>query len=144
MTAHIGPIDVILLEFPDQEPDGEVADELLKLVDAGTVRIFDILAVRKASDGSIEGFEATDLSADGLGSFATFAGARSGLIGDEDLAAAAEALEPGTVGVLIVYENTWAGPFASAVIRHGGAVVASERVSVLDVMEMLDELETAG
>ena len=137
----MGPIDFILLEFPDQEPSGEAADALLDLVEAGTIRLYDIIAVRKAADGSVSGFEVTDLGDDGFG-FASFAGARSGLLGDDDVAEAAEAMEPGAVAVLIVYENAWATPFASAVLRHGGQFVASARIPVESVIEALDALDT--
>jgi hypothetical protein len=140
MSDEIGPIDFVLLEFPDQEPSGEAAAELMKLVDAGIIRIYDIVAVRKAADGAVEGIEIADLG-DGNLSFSAFAGARSGLLGDDDVAEAAAALDPGTVAVLIVYENAWAGPFAAACLRHGGQMVASQRIPVTDVIALLDALD---
>jgi len=142
--AAIGPIDFILIEFPDQEPTGEVADALFGLVEAGLVSVYDVVAIRKAADGTVSGFELTDLTADGVGGFATFAGARSGLLGDEDIAEAAEAMEPGTVAVLIVYENTWAAPFVAAVRAKGGQLIASARIPSQDVLDALDALEAAG
>lgn len=137
----MGPIDYVLLEFPDQEPSGETAAALMDLVDAGIVRVFDILAIRKAADGSVSGFEVTDLAGDGAGSFATFAGARSGLLGDDDITEAASAMEPGTIAVLLVYENAWAAPFVAAARRAGGQLVASARIPAQDIMDVLDELE---
>ena len=137
----IGPIDYVLLEFPDQEPTGETAAALMDLVDAGIVRMYDIVAIRKAADGSVSGFEVTDLTSDGAGSFATFAGARSGLLGDEDIAEAASAMEPGTIAVLLIYENAWAAPFVAAAWRAGGQVIASARIPAQDVMDALAALE---
>jgi hypothetical protein len=137
----LGPIDFVLLEFPDQEPTGEVAGALLDLVEEGTIRLYDILAVRKAADGQISGFEVGDLDGDGSLDFAVFAGARSGLLGDDDIAEAAAAMEPGTIAVLIVYENTWAAPFVSAALNHGGQMIASARIPVADIIDALDMLE---
>jgi uncharacterized membrane protein len=142
--AAIGPIDFVLLEFPDQEPTGEVADALMGLVEAGLVSVYDIVAIRKAADGTVSGFELTDLTAEGAGGFATFAGARSGLVGDDDIAEAAAAMEPGTIAVLLVYENTWAAPFVAAVHAKGGQMIASARIPAQDVLDALDALEAAG
>lgn len=142
--AAIGPIDFVLLEFPDQEPTGEVADALMGLVEAGLVSVYDIVAIRKAPDGSVSGFELTDLTAEGAGGFATFAGARSGLVGDDDIAEAAAAMEPGTIAVLLVYENTWAAPFVAAVQAKGGQMIASARIPAQDVLDALDALDAAG
>ena len=137
----IGPIDYVLIEFPDQEPTGETAAALMDLVDAGIVRMYDIVAIRKAADGSVSGFEVTDLTSDGAGSFASFAGARSGLLGDDDIAEAASAMEPGTIAVLLIYENAWAAPFVAAAWRAGGQVIASARIPAQDVMDALAALE---
>ena len=132
-----GPIDFVLLEFPGDVPLDETAAELAALVDAGFIALFDLIAVRKEADGSFSGIELDELD----GSFTAFAGARSGLLGDEDLAAAAEALEPGTVAALIMFENTWAARFVSAAYRAGGQVVASARIPAGDVIEALDALD---
>jgi hypothetical protein len=138
-----GPIDFLLLEGRAENMTGEVAAAILDLVEQGIVRIYDLLAVRKEADGSFSGIDLNDLSQDGLGGFTAFTGARSGLIGDDDLAQAADALEPGTVGVLIVYENSWAVPFVAAARNVGVQVVASARISAEDVMAALDALEAA-
>lgn len=136
----MGPIDFVLIEFPDQEPSGEAAAALADLVDAGVIRLYDILAVRKAADGSVSGFEISDLG-DGDTGFAVFAGARSGLLGDDDVAEAAAAMEPGTIAVLLIYENAWAAPFVAAARRAGGEMVASARIPAQDIMDALDALE---
>lgn len=138
----IGPIDYVLLEFPDQDPSGETAGALMDLVDAGIIRVFDIVAIRKGNDGEVSGFEVSDLTSDGAGSFAAFTGARTGLAGEEDIAEAAAAMEPGTVAVLLVYENAWAAPFVAAARQAGGEVIASARIPaqfVLDALDALDE-----
>lgn len=139
MSDAAGPIDYLLLEFPGDRPLDEAARELLALVDAGIVALYDLVAVRKEADGTFSGIALDQLD----GSFAAFAGARSGLLGDDDIAEAAAALDPGTVAVLLVFENTWAAPFVGAAVRAGGQVVATARIPAQDVIEALDALESA-
>jgi Family of unknown function (DUF6325) len=138
-----GPIDFLLLEARAENMTGEAAAALLDLVERGIVRIYDLLVVRKEADGSFSGVDLADLSQAGLGGFVAFTGARSGLIGDDDVAQAADALEPGTLGVMIIYENTWAIPFVTAARKAGAQVVASARIPADAVMAVLDELEAA-
>ena len=137
--AH-GPIDFVLLEFPDQEPSGSVAGALLDLIEAGTIRLYDIVAVRKAADGSVTAFELSDIPGD----LARLTGARSGLLTDEDFADAAAAMEPSTIGVMLIYENSWAAPFVAAARDAGGELIASARLTTQDVMDALDAAEAAG
>lgn len=138
-----GPIDFVLLEFPGDRVTGQTADALLELVDRGIVRVYDLLVIRKDDDGSFTGIDVTDLSADTLGGFTAFSGARTGLLGDDDLAQAADAMKPGTIAALIVYENAWAVPFVAAARDAGGQMVASARIPAQDVMDALDALDTA-
>jgi len=146
-TEHdvAGPVDFILLEFDDPTRlDGSAAGALLDLVDQGLVTVLDLLVVQKEADGTFRGIEIEELTADTVGGIVAFAGARSGLLGDEDLAEAAEALAPGTVGALIVYENAWARPFVAAVRKAGGELVASARIpadAVNEALELLDAVD---
>jgi hypothetical protein len=139
-TVH-GPIDFVLIEFPGDQLTGEAAPALMDLVERGVIRLFDLLVISKGEDGSVEGVELTDPMHEGAG-FSYFAGARSGMLGDDDVRAAAEAMTPGTVAALIVYENTWAVPFVSAVRNSGGELIASQRIPASDVMAALDALDT--
>jgi hypothetical protein len=139
-----GPIDFVLIEFPAGRYTGRTADALLALVDQGIVRIYDLLAIRKEPDGTFSGLELTDLTADEIGAFTAFTGARSGLIGDDDIAAAAAAMEPGTLAALIVYENAWAVPFVAAAREAGGQIIASARIPAQDVMDALAALEVVN
>lgn len=137
-----GPIDFILIEFPAAPVSGATAEALLDLMDRGIVRVYDLLVVHKEEDGSFSGIDISDMTADSVGGFTAFAGARSGLLGDEDLALAAESMKPGTMAALVVYENTWAIPFVAAAREAGGELVASQRIPAQDVMDALDMLET--
>ncbi len=137
-----GPVDFLLLEFPRGGLTGEVGPALRDLVEQGTVRIYDLTVISKDGDGAVEVLELTD-PASGVGSFSWFAGARSGLISDSDMAEAAGAMEPDTVAALIIYENSWAAPFVAAAQGSGGQVIASQRIPATDVAEALDALELA-
>jgi hypothetical protein len=137
----IGPIDFLLLEFQSDKMTGEAGAALFDLVEQGIVRIYDLLIIRKEADGSVVGLDLSDVSADSVGGFAAFAGARSGLVGDDDVAEAGSAMEPGTTAALLVYENTWAVPFVAAARKADAQVIASARIPADVVMSALDELE---
>ncbi|HET9198265.1 MAG TPA: DUF6325 family protein [Solirubrobacterales bacterium] len=139
-TVEMGPIDYILVEWPGRQPNGEVAPHLVDLVDRGLIRILDLAFVTKEEDGTVAGVELADLG-DGAAELEVFAGASSGLISDDDLTKAAAALEPGTSAALLIFENTWAAPFATAVRRSGGQLVASGRIPVADLEAALDAVE---
>ena len=139
----VGPIDFVLIEFDPARATGEAGAALMDLVDAGIVRIFDLVVIDKAADGSVTGVELTDLEQGSLGGFSAFAGARSGLVGDDDIAEAADGMSPGTAAALIVYENAWAVPFVAAARRAGGEVVASARIPADVVNEALDAMDAA-
>jgi len=139
-----GPIDFVLLEFEADNLRGEAAEALLDLVDRGIVRIFDLLIIKKDADGTFSGLAVDALADDEAGAFAAFQGASSGMLGDEDVAEAAGAMEPGTVAALIVFENVWAIPFVRAVYNAGGALIASARIPADVVNEALDALEAAN
>src|SRR5688572_16447917 len=103
--AH-GPIDFLLLEFPNDRTDGAAAEALAELIEAGTIRLLDLVVARKEDDGTLE-----VIDIDGAGdvsSFVQFSGARSGLLGDDDVQEAGNALTPGTTAALIIFENAWA------------------------------------
>jgi dihydroorotase-like cyclic amidohydrolase len=148
MEAHdgeLGPIDITVIAYPAGAPmTGEAVPLLLDLVDRGIIRVLDALFVVENEDGTFSGFEATDLEPDRVGDFKVFEGASSGLLGDEDVAQAAEAIEPGSAAVMIVYENRWAVPFIEAVHRNGGVFVDSQRVPAQDLIDALDAAEAAS
>ena len=106
--------------------------------------MLDALFVQKDADGTFSGFDLADLDRDSAGDLAVFAGASTGLLSDSDAAAAAAEIEPGSAAVMIVYENRWAAPFAAAVRRNGGVLIASERISVQDLVDALDAAEAGA
>jgi hypothetical protein len=136
----MGPIDYVLVEWPGRQPHGQLAPQLVDLVDRGLIRILDLAFITKGEDGSVAGVELSDLG-DEVAELAVFEGAASGLLSDEDIEEAGRVLEPGTSAALLVYENAWAAPFATAVRRSGGQLVASGRIPVEDVLAALDAAE---
>ena len=143
--AELGPIDVVVIGYPPGAPmTGEAVPILLDLVERGIIRVFDALLVRKDEDGTVSGFNLADLDEDNVGDLSVFAGASTGLLGDNDVALAAAELEPGAAAVMIVYENRWAAPFAAAVRRNGGVLIANERIAVQDLVDALDAAEAAA
>ena len=144
-NEEMGPIDLVVIAYPPGAPmTGDAVPLLMDLVDNGTIRVLDAMFVAKDEDGRISGFEAKDLDDKGVGDYRIFEGASSGLLGDEDAATAAEALEPGSAGVMIIYENRWAGPFAAAVRRNGGVLVDNQRIPVQNLIATLDAVEAAS
>lgn len=135
-----GPIDFVLLEFPRDRLTGEAGRALMDLVEQGTIRLYDLMVISKDKDGAVEVLELTDPMSDAAG-FSYFAGARSGLIDDEDMSSAAAAMQPNTVAALIVYENSWAIPFVAAARNSGGELIASARIPAADVIAALDALD---
>ena len=136
-----GPVDFLLMEFPAARLTGEVAPRLVELVENGIIRLYDVMVISKAEDGAVQAMEIKD-SPFGQG-FQYFEGARSGLLGNEDMQEAADAMAPGTVAALLVYENSWAAPFVAAARNSGGEVIAAGRIPATAVMEALDALEGA-
>lgn len=135
-----GPVDFLLVEFPSESQIGSVADALIDLYSRNVVALYDIVLVAKDATGSTTRLDIGD-PAHG---FAAFAGAQSGLFGDDDVEEAAAAMEPGTTGLLIVYENLWALGFVGAALEAGGQAIASERIPAQVLIEALDADETTA
>lgn len=135
--VETGPIDYLVIEFPGNKLSGEGWPLLVDLVDRGIIRLLDMVFVRKDLDGSVVGLSLHDLGEQGV-DLAIFEGVSSGLIGDDDIAEAASALDAGCSAGLLVYENVWAAPFAAAMRRAGGQLVASGRIPIQAILAALD------
>jgi hypothetical protein len=138
---EIGPIDYLVVEFPGSRMTGEGLPLLVDLVDRGIIRVLDLVFVKKELDGSVKGMAIADLDHDGTLDLAVFEGASSGLLDQDDLDEAGTVLEPGSSAGLLVYENRWAAPFAAALRRGGGQLVASGRIPVQALLAALDATE---
>ena len=141
---HTGPIDYLVVEFPaDRQPDGSALPLLRDLVENNVIRVLDLVFVRKGTDGTVEGIAIDAVGFAGEFDVALFAEAASNLLHPTDLEQAAEVLEPGCSGAILVYENCWAAPFASALRREGAQLVASGRIPVQGILAALDAADSA-
>ncbi|WP_227999623.1 DUF6325 family protein [Nocardia australiensis] len=139
----LGPVDYLVIEFPnDRPPDGSALPMLRDLVERGIIRVLDLAFVQKDADGSLAGIDIADMGLEGDLDITLFAEAGSGLLDDADRREAGAALEPGCSAAILVYENRWAAPFASALRRNGAQLVASGRVPMQSILSSLDLVDT--
>ncbi len=144
---QLGPVDYVVVEFPAGAANfnGEMAAELIKLSDAGTIRIIDLVVLVKADDGSIDAMELEDLG--DLGELQVLETELAELLAADDVANLAAAMDPGSAAGVIIYENLWAAPFASAARRAGGQLIADGRIpiqAIIASIEADEATETAG
>jgi hypothetical protein len=140
---EMGPIDYLVIEFPHGRMSGEGLPLLVDLAARGIVRIFDLLFVRKLPNGSVVRIDLTGLSGEDVMQLAVFDGASSGLLDQKDIDAAADVIEPGSIAGLMVYENRWAAPLATALRRGGAQLVAGGRIPVQALLASLEAAEGA-
>ncbi len=140
--AMMGPIDYLIIEWPaGSPPNGEAFPHLVDLVDRGLIRILDLAFVEKDDAGNVLEIAIGDFDGDGVNDLAVFEGASSGLLNEEDYNDAGAAIEPGAAAAILVWENTWAAPFATALRKSGAQMVDSGRIPVNAIIAALDELE---
>ena len=136
--TELGPVDWVILEFPGSRFRGEIAPILADLVDDGVVRVLDLVVVTKQMDGTVEARELTDADGAEIGALREMKSDLT-LLSEQDVTSAAAAIEPGSTAALLVWENRWAAPFATAVRRAGGELVATGRVPVPVLLAALEE-----
>ena len=136
----LGPVDYLVVEFPADRANfsGEMAAELTSLIDRELVRVLDLLLLRKDLDGSVTVDELHEVDASDLGQLRALEADLAMLLAEEDVEEFGKALEPGSVAAVLVYENTWAAPFASAVRRSGGTLVADGRIPTQALLAALE------
>ncbi|ACQ78997.1 conserved hypothetical protein [Beutenbergia cavernae DSM 12333] len=133
----IGPVEYVLIAFPGNQFKGEIVPALADLIDAGTVRIIDLVFLKKDADGTVTTFEYDGL--EDSAAFAELPGEAGGFLGEEDIAAAGDALEPDFSAALLVWEDVWAAPLAEAIRGAGGVIIGGERVPHEIVEAALEE-----
>jgi hypothetical protein len=141
---ELGPVDYLVIEFPAGQANfnGEMAAELVALADAGTIRLLDLLVVHKDDDGTLDAFEVDDLDEiDELRALETHV---AEILAADDVAHLAAAMEPGSTAGVLVWENSWAAPFASAARRSGGQLIATGRIPIQAILASLEAEEAAS
>jgi hypothetical protein len=141
---ELGPVDYVVVEFPAGHSNftGEMAAELLALVNAGTIRVIDILILTKNEDGIVDATELSDVGE--LGELQALESQLAELLAAEDVENLAAAMDPGSTAGVLIWENLWAAPFASAARRSGGQVIANGRIPIQAIIASIeaDEAET--
>jgi hypothetical protein len=140
---ELGPVDFLIIEFPAGQANftGEMAAALTALVESNTIRVLDLLILTKDEDGAVDAFEIDDF--EGLDEIRALETALAELIAEDDVEHLAAAMEPGSVAAVLVWENTWAVPFASAARRAGGQLVANGRIPVQAILASIEADEAA-
>ena len=143
---ELGPVDYVIIEFPAGKSNftGEMAQELLALVDAGTIRVIDILILTKDADGVVDAAELADVA--DLGPLVAIEAELAELLAEDDVEHLAAAMEPGSVAGVLIWENLWAAPFASAARRSGGQLIADGRIPIQAIIAAIeaDDATTEG
>ncbi len=142
---ELGPVDYVVVEFPAGASNftGEMADELLALVDAGTIRLIDVLILTKDENGAVDAMELSDVGE--LGALQAIEAQLAELLAEEDVERLAAAMDPGSTAGVLIWENLWAAPFASAARRSGGQLIADGRIPIQAIIASIQaDDESAG
>jgi Family of unknown function (DUF6325) len=142
--GELGPVDYVIVEFPAGASSftGEMAAELRALVDSRTIRVIDVLILRKDADGTVEATELSDI--DELGELQTIEAELAELLAEEDVDHLAAAMAPGSSAGVLIWENLWAAPFASAARRSGGQLIADGRIPIQAIIASIEADETTA
>ena len=127
---ELGPVDYVIVEFPAGASNftGEMAEELIALVDSGTIRLIDVLILTKNDDGTVDAMELSDIEE--LGELQALEAELAELLAEEDVVNLAAAMDPGSTAGVLIWENLWAAPFAAAARRSGGQLIATGRIPI--------------
>ena len=141
---ELGPIDYVVVEFPAGASNftGEMAKELLALVDAGTIRVIDVLILTKNEDGTVEATELSDVGE--LGELQALEAQLAELLAADDVLQLAAAMEPGSTAGVLIWENLWAAPFAAAARRSGGQLIANGRIPIQAIIASIEADEATA
>jgi hypothetical protein len=141
---ELGPVDYIVVEFPAGASNftGEMAKELLALIESGTIRVIDILILTKNEDGTVEPMEFSDVGE--LGELQAVEAQLAELLAEDDVVQLAAAMDPGSTAGVLIWENLWAAPFASAARRSGGQLIANGRIPIQAIIASIEADEASA
>lgn len=142
-VEEMGPVDYLVVEWPDKQPTGEAIPYLIDLVERGLIHILDLAFIEKDADGNVHQIAMVDVG-EKAPEYAVFEGVSTGIIGDDDISEASSAIEPGTSAAILIFENTWAAPFATALRKGGAQLVASGRIPIQAILQSLEATEAAN
>jgi hypothetical protein len=136
--VQLGPIDYLVVEYPTGQPTGEAMPHLIDLVDSGTIRVLDVAVLAKSPEGDVVALDITDVPEAAV-ALRVLDGAQTGLLDDEDIAEVGAIMTPGGLAAILVYENTWAAPFATGLRKAGAQLIANGRIPVNALLAALEE-----
>jgi hypothetical protein len=141
---ELGPVDYVVVEFPAGASNftGEMAKELLALVDAGTIRVIDVLILTKSADGSVDAMELSDIG--DLGELQALEAGLAELLAEDDVEHLAAAMDPGSTAGVLIWENLWAAPFAAAARASGGQLIANGRIPIQAIIASIEADEATA
>jgi uncharacterized protein DUF6325 len=134
----LGPVDYIVVEFPAGASNftGEMADELIALVESGTIRVIDVLILTKNEDGTVDAMELSEIEQ--LGPLQAVEAQLAEFLAEEDVENLAAAIDPGSTAGVLIWENLWAAPFGAAARRSGGQLIASGRIPIQAIIASIE------
>ena len=139
-TPDVGPVDIVMIGFDGNQFRGEIAPALFDLVQAGIVRLLDGVFVYKDANGAVGSLEIADMGPDLQPAFVDVDGQLGlGLLDAEDVETVGKDLEPNTSALMLVFENTWAAKFASAVRNANGQVLEFARIPATAVAQAMTQ-----
>jgi hypothetical protein len=135
---QLGPVDYVVVEFPAGASNftGEMAEELVALVNSGTIRLIDVLILTKNEDGTVDAMELSDIGE--LGELQALEAQLAELLAEEDVENLAAAMDPGSTAGVLIWENLWAAPFAAAARRSGGQLIATGRIPIQAIIASIE------
>jgi hypothetical protein len=138
--VSIGPVEYIAIAFPGNRFSGEIIPALQELVDTGTIKILDLVIIRKDASGDVQAIELADASAEEQATLGALGIAGTHLLGQEDFEDIGDALDPNSSAALMIWENVWADRFAASLRKADGILIANGRIPV----QVIEEVMAAG
>jgi hypothetical protein len=134
----LGPVELIVVKFPGSQFTGEIAPALRELVDNGTIRVIDLLFIKK-KNGAVATIEMNDLDDEDFAAFEPMVDELTGLFNEDDVRQLAQQLEDNSSAAVMLFENTWATRFRDAVVKAKGELVFNDRIPRVVIDELLRE-----
>ncbi len=142
-----GPVDLVVVGFPGNKFSGEIIPAIQELVDAGTIRIIDILFAVREGDEDVRVFELQELESEVFARFDPIVAEITGLLTVDDARHLSAGLEPDSTIAMLLFENTWARKVGDAMAAADGRLLFFERIPRLVVEDLIaehDELVSAS
>ena len=140
----LGPVEFLIVRFPGNEFRGEIVPTIHDLVESGTVRIVDLIFIIKDDEGNVGSIELADLEVSLVAELEGLVDGFDGMLTIDDVDELGALLEPNSSALAVLFENTWAGPFAQAARNANGEVIFNERIPREVIDELVAVIEEGG